>query len=70
MLPTLTVAENVMLPMDFAKTLPSGRRRDRALELLERVGIADQADKPPAALSGGRRPSAHAPPTSAANTSR
>jgi putative ABC transport system ATP-binding protein len=54
LLPTLTVAENVMLPMDFARTIPVGERRKRALELLERVGIADQADKLPATLSGGQ----------------
>ena len=55
LLPTLTVAENVMLPMDFAKTIPAGQRRDRALQLLDRVGVADQADKLPATLSGGQQ---------------
>jgi putative ABC transport system ATP-binding protein len=55
LLPTLTVAENVMLPMDFAKTIPAAKRRPRALELLDRVGIADQADKLPATLSGGQQ---------------
>ncbi|GIH03624.1 ABC transporter ATP-binding protein [Rhizocola hellebori] len=55
LLPTLTVAENVMLPMDFAKTIPAGRRRERALQLLDRVGVADQADKLPATLSGGQQ---------------
>jgi putative ABC transport system ATP-binding protein len=55
LLPTLTVAENVMLPMDFAKKIPDGRRRDRAQRLLERVGIADQAGKLPATLSGGQQ---------------
>ncbi|MGP4104021.1 ABC transporter ATP-binding protein [Nonomuraea sp. KM90] len=55
LLPTLTVAENVMLPMDFAARIPAVRRRDRALELLERVGIADQAGKLPATLSGGQQ---------------
>jgi putative ABC transport system ATP-binding protein len=55
LLPTLTVAENVMLPMDFAKTIPAGSRRDRAQELLEHVGIGDQADKLPATLSGGQQ---------------
>ncbi|GAA4413424.1 ABC transporter ATP-binding protein [Actinokineospora soli] len=55
LLPTLTVAENVMLPMDFARTVPAGRRRDRAMELLGRVDIADQADKLPATLSGGQQ---------------
>lgn len=55
LLPTLTVAENVMLPMDFARTVPVGERRDRAQRLLERVGIGDQAGKLPATLSGGQQ---------------
>jgi putative ABC transport system ATP-binding protein len=55
LLPTLTVAENVMLPMDFAGTLPRSARRSWAEELLERVGVADQADKLPSALSGGQQ---------------
>jgi len=55
LLPTLTVAENVMLPMDFAEIIPVVKRRIRALELLERVGIVDQADKLPTALSGGQQ---------------
>jgi putative ABC transport system ATP-binding protein len=55
LLPTLTVAENVQLPMDFAKSIPVARRRARALHLLDRVGIKDQADKLPAMLSGGQQ---------------
>lgn len=55
LLPTLTVAENVMLPMDFAEIIPAAKRRSRALELLERVGIRDQADKLPVTLSGGQQ---------------
>jgi putative ABC transport system ATP-binding protein len=55
LLPTLTVAENVMLPMDFAKKIPVRERGDRAQQLLERVGIGDQADKLPATLSGGQQ---------------
>lgn len=55
LLPTLTVAENVMLPMDFAKIVPAAKRRPRALELLDRVGIRNQADKLPASLSGGEQ---------------
>ena len=55
LLPTLTVAENVMLPMDFAEIIPAARRRSKALNLLERVDIRDQADKLPAALSGGEQ---------------
>jgi putative ABC transport system ATP-binding protein len=55
LLPTLTVAENVMLPMDFAEIIPAAKRHLKALELLERVGIRDQADKLPVALSGGQQ---------------
>jgi putative ABC transport system ATP-binding protein len=55
LLPTLTVVENVMLPMDFAKKIPVSERGDRALHLLERVGVGDQADKLPSTLSGGQQ---------------
>jgi putative ABC transport system ATP-binding protein len=55
LLPTLTVIENVMLPMDFAKKVPVAERRDRAQHLLERMGVGDQADKVPAMLSGGQQ---------------
>jgi putative ABC transport system ATP-binding protein len=55
LLPTLTVVENVMLPMDFARKIPVGERRDRAQHLLDRVGIGDQADKLPSTLSGGQQ---------------
>jgi putative ABC transport system ATP-binding protein len=55
LLPTLTSAENVMLPMDFCRTFPARERRQRALDLLERVGVAQQADKLPSALSGGEQ---------------
>ncbi len=55
LLPTLTIAENVMLPMDFCNTYPSRVRRPRALSLLKKLGIAEQADKLPSALSGGQQ---------------
>lgn len=55
LLPTLTVVENVMLPMDFSGAFPPGERRARALALLDRVGVADQANKLPSALSGGQQ---------------
>ena len=55
LLPTLTAAENVMLPMDFSKSLPFGERRKRALALLDRVAVARHADKLPATLSGGEQ---------------
>jgi putative ABC transport system ATP-binding protein len=55
LLPTLTAAENVMLPMDFCGTFPGRERRGRAMALLERLGVADQADKLPVTLSGGQQ---------------
>lgn len=55
LLPILTVLENVMLPMDFCNTFPVRERRERGLHLLEGVGVADQASKLPAALSGGEQ---------------
>jgi putative ABC transport system ATP-binding protein len=55
LLPTLTVVENVMLPMDFCNSFPRTTRRKRALQLLEMVDIANHADKLPAALSGGQQ---------------
>jgi putative ABC transport system ATP-binding protein len=56
LLPMLTCAENVMMPMDFAGLYSGPReRRQRALSLLEQVGIAEHADKVPSAVSGGQR---------------
>jgi len=55
LLPTLTAAENVMIPMDFANAYPGAERRPRAMALLERMGVAEQADKLPASLSGGQQ---------------
>jgi putative ABC transport system ATP-binding protein len=55
LLPTLTIAENVILPMDFCRYLRGPERAVRARELLERVGIGEQADKYPAELSGGQQ---------------
>ena len=55
LLPTLTVVENIVLPMDFCNTFPSSERRARAISLLEKVGIAEQADKLPSDLSGGQQ---------------
>lgn len=55
LLPTLTVAENVMLPMDFCNVYLPSERRARAMHLLQEVEMTDQADKLPAALSGGQQ---------------
>lgn len=55
LLPTLTVLQNVMLPMDFARRYPIWEQRKRAISLLEQVEIADHAKKLPTALSGGQQ---------------
>jgi putative ABC transport system ATP-binding protein len=55
LLPTLSVVENVMLPMDFCNTYAAGERPERAMHLLEQVEMADQAFKLPSALSGGQQ---------------
>ena len=55
LLPTLTVIENVMLPMDFGGLWTPREREERAMALLERVGMADQARKLPASTSGGQQ---------------
>jgi len=55
MLPALSLAENVMVPMDLANKYRPKERRERAMYLLERVGLAEQADKKPNAVSGGQQ---------------
>ena len=55
LLPTISVIENIMLPMDFGNTYPMRQREKRAMELLELVGLADHAYKLPTALSGGQQ---------------
>jgi putative ABC transport system ATP-binding protein len=55
LLPTLTVLQNVMLPMDFADRYPIRQQRERAMDLLDQMGIADHAHKLPSAVSGGQQ---------------
>jgi putative ABC transport system ATP-binding protein len=55
LLPTLTVVENVMLPMDFGGLWTPREREERAMALLEQVEMADQARKLPSATSGGQQ---------------
>lgn len=54
LLPMLNAAENVELPMLISK-VPSRKARNRAMEMLDRVGLADRARHRPAELSGGQR---------------
>jgi len=51
LMPTLTAAENVLLPTVFGATRP----RAEAVRLLERVGLGDKADRYPSQLSGGEQ---------------
>ncbi len=55
LLPTLTVLENVMLPMDFCNVIPNRDRRERAMHLLDQVEMTEHADKLPTAVSGGQQ---------------
>jgi len=55
LLPILTVIENVMLPMDFCGLYTSRQRKEKALEVLALVGVAEQANKLPSQLSGGEQ---------------
>ena len=50
-----TVLENVMLGPVKAKGVKRAEAKERAVELLERVGVANQAAKLPAQLSGGQQ---------------
>src|SRR2546425_876780 len=54
LLPVLSAVENVELPLLVSK-VPHKKARQRALETLERVGLADRARHRPAELSGGQR---------------
>jgi putative ABC transport system ATP-binding protein len=55
MLPALSLLQNIILPMDFANKYTPKERRQRAMDLLERVGLADQANKLPSMVSGGQQ---------------
>ncbi len=55
LLPTLTAVENILLAMDYGKRHPRVERPERAMRLLELVGMADIAHRLPNALSGGQQ---------------
>lgn len=55
LLPTLTVLENIMLPMDFCNLYGGRERRERALHLLDQVEMTTHAHKLPSAISGGQQ---------------
>jgi putative ABC transport system ATP-binding protein len=55
MLPALSILQNVILPMDLASKYTPKERRERAMHLLEIVGMAEQVHKLPSAVSGGQQ---------------
>jgi putative ABC transport system ATP-binding protein len=55
MLPSLSLLQNIILPMDFARKYKTRERSERAMQLLDSVGLADQANKLPGQTSGGQQ---------------
>ena len=55
MLPSLSLLQNIILPMEFAGKYSRRERQERAMWLLELVGLADQAHKLPSMVSGGQQ---------------
>jgi ABC-type lipoprotein export system ATPase subunit len=55
LLPSLSLMQNVILPMDLAHKYPPRERRARAEHLLEIVGLGDQKHKLPSMVSGGQQ---------------
>jgi len=55
LLPVLTVYENVEYPLIMVQNVPKSERKERILNLLEKVGMVEQKDKYPSQLSGGQK---------------
>ncbi len=53
--PHLTVLQNITLAPSWVRRTPKEQSREQAMQLLQRVGIPEQADKYPAQLSGGQQ---------------
>lgn len=53
--PTLTILENIILPMELNNLYSKRERKERAMHLLEKVEMTDQAHKLPSAISGGQQ---------------
>ena len=58
LLPTLTLLENTMLPMDYCNIYSFNERPGKAMELLKMVGLEEQAHKLPGSVSSGQQQSA------------
>jgi putative ABC transport system ATP-binding protein len=55
LLPSLNLWQNIVLAMDFAGKLPKRQRYERALHLLDKVGLSDAAQRLPSQVSGGQQ---------------
>ena len=55
LIPVLTVFENVEYPLQMVQNWPRDERKARVMEMLEAVGMADQAQKYPSQISGGQK---------------
>ena len=55
LIPSMSAIENVELPMILAGLLSAQQRRERAKELLDRVGMGDRLGHKPSMLSGGEQ---------------
>lgn len=55
LLPALSLLQNIILPMDFVGRLSKAERQQRAMQLLELVGMADEAQRLPSQVSGGQQ---------------
>jgi len=55
LLPTLSLLENIMLPMDFCNVYETHERKEKAMDLLRLVEMEEHANKLPTAISGGQQ---------------
>jgi putative ABC transport system ATP-binding protein len=55
LMPTLTILDNVLLPMDLCGNFRGRQSMERAMELLQKVELQDHAHKKPSAISGGQQ---------------
>jgi putative ABC transport system ATP-binding protein len=55
LIPSLTALDNVLLPAFFATQMPAAELRQRAVDLLQQVGLGERLNYRPSALSGGEQ---------------
>jgi putative ABC transport system ATP-binding protein len=55
LMPTLSLIDNIVLPMDFCGSFHPRKSLERAMDLLKQVGLEEHAHKYPSAISGGQQ---------------